>query len=167
MSYTLSGYGTTFITTEEEYVGKAYNKDGVPTYGFGATYKRDGSAVEMGDEISREDAIDLFKWQITHVTDAIWNHTQRLTQWEVDALTSLLFNCGTGLLGPTHSLGQAISNFNFEAIANAILLYDMATIGGVRGPFLAARRQAEHYMFLGARKVTTPSGTFSTAAVAQ
>jgi GH24 family phage-related lysozyme (muramidase) len=172
MSYTLSPYGVTFITTEESFAARAYDKDGHPTYGFGSTIRRDGSAVEMGDEISREDAVELFKWTITNVTDKLYNRVSWLTQFEVDALTSLLFNCGAGLLDKTHTLGVALAVDVpdgdpiapwLKGVANAILLYDMATINGVRGPFLAARRKAEHDMFLGAAEVTTPSGTFKCA----
>lgn len=163
MSYTLSPEGVTFITTEESFAPSAYNKDGHPTYGFGSTIRRDGSAVEMGDEITREDAVELFTWQSSRITDAIFNRCQTLTQPQVDAITSLLFNCGKGLLVSEHSLGQAFDADDMDGVADAILLYDMATVNGVRGPFLASRRQAEHDMFLGAYQVYTPSGTFKCA----
>lgn len=164
MAYILSPEGVTFITTEESCALSAYDKDGHPTYGFGSTWRPDGSPVEMGDVITKDDAIELFKSQVKSITDTLWRIIPgRLTQYQVDALTSLLFNCGVGLVHSSHTLGQAIAANDREAIANAILLYDEATINGVRGPFLAARRKAEHDMFNGAKEVSTPSGVFQCA----
>ena len=173
MPYVLSEYGCAFITTEESFAAKAYDKDGHWTIGYGHTgFMLDGSAVDADSEVTKDQAVALFKEDIQTTLEAIWKSSIKFTQYEVDALVSLLFNCGVHLLGQDHDLGSSISKwngngtvFNLEAIANAILEYDKATINGIRGPFLATRRKAEHDMFLGAKEVSTPSGLFYTAAI--
>ncbi|MEO0477335.1 MAG: peptidoglycan DD-metalloendopeptidase family protein [Planctomycetota bacterium] len=52
------------IKGEEGYSAEAYRDPGygIPTIGFGATSYPDGSPVEMGDEISEEDAEALLDW---------------------------------------------------------------------------------------------------------
>lgn len=161
MGYTLSPEGVTFITTEESFEPKAYDKDGHWTIGFGHT----GEDVLEGHGISRDAAVALFEQDVKSVLSAIDTYVRMpLKQCQVDAITSLLFNCGPGLLGTERSLGHAlVFTKTEEAVGNAILLYDMATINGVRGPFLASRRKAEHEMFNGAEEVSTPSGTFKCA----
>lgn len=156
MTYVLSAEGTAFITTEEHCELKAYNKDGHWSIGFGHT----GQDVKEGDEITREYAIILFNQDVKPILDNLWYKSSDFDQNEVDALTSLFYNCGLGLLRYEHTIGRAISDHDKEATANAILLYDMATINGVRGPFLASRRKAEYEMFNGAKEVSTPSGLF-------
>lgn len=160
MGYSLSPYGVKFITTEEEFVQKSYNKDGHWTIGFGHT----GKDVTPDETIGLSHAVELFREDVIAVTNALWRiWPGSLKQYEVDALTSLLFNCGTGLLHPDRSLGMAMAAGNRDKVSDAILLYNSAVINGVRGPFLAKRRDAEHDMFQGAKQVTTSSGTFDCA----
>jgi len=168
MSYQLSPQGVTFITTEEAYAATVYEKDDHPTGGFGHTGKwPDGSSLVVGQHVTKEQAVEWFKADIRGPLDSLWKAAPGiLTQPEVDALTSLLFNCGTGILGPGHTLGNELYKRDLEGVARAILLYDMATIRGVRGPFLATRRKAEHDMFQGAAEVSTPSGLFECAKAA-
>lgn len=68
------------------------------------------------------------------------------TQNELDALTSLVYNLGPGILEPGHTMGNALASRDRAKIANAFLVYDMA--GGRRLPGLTARRQAERALFL-------------------
>lgn len=160
MSYTLSSYGVTFITTEESFAAKSYNKDGRWTIGYGHT----GPDVTWDEKTDKDHAIALFKEDVIAVTNALWRVCPGvLSQCQVDALTSLLFNCGTGLLHPDRSLGMALMGNDKNKVAESILLYDSAVINGVRGPFLAARRKAEYDMFNGAKEVSTPSGLFRCA----
>jgi lysozyme len=160
MSYTLSSYGVTFITTEESFAAKSYDKDLDWTIGYGHT-----GGVTEGETIDKDHAIVLFKEDVIAVTNALWRVCPGvLSQCQVDALTSLLFNCGTGLLHPDRSLGMALAGNDKSKVADAILLYDSAVINGVRGPFLATRRKAEYDMFNGAEEVSTPSGLFKTSA---
>lgn len=160
MGHKLSEYGVKFITTEESFAARAYNKDGHWTIGYGHT----GSDVKEGDTVTRENAVEIFVGDAMSVTNHIDTYTNNtLSQCQVDALTSLLFNCGVGLLGSAHTVGHALQFGTLNDVADAILMYDMATINGVRGPFLASRRKAEHDMFLGASEVTTPSGVFKCA----
>jgi lysozyme len=70
-----------------------------------------------------------------------------LKQHEADALASLVYNCGPGILAPGRSMGDALRSRDRARIANAILAYDMA--GGRSLPGLVRRRRAERKMFLG------------------
>jgi lysozyme len=166
MNYVLSPQGVTFITTEESFEPKAYDKDGHWTIGFGHTgIMISGEPVGPDSNISKDDSITLFRKDIHHTLDSLWKAAPGIfNQPQVDALVSLLFNCGVGILELEHTLGQALTKRDIEGVANSILLYDMATINGVHGPFLASRRKAEYEMFNGAKTVTTPSGTFECAA---
>lgn len=165
MSYILSDYGVKFITTEESFASTVHNNDGHPTGGFGHTgFWPDGSPLTVGQTVTKDQAVEWFKTDIRKTLDSLWKAAPGLlSQPEVDSLTSLLFNCGTGVLGLEHTLGQAIAKQDLKAIGDAIILYDMATIHGVRGPFLATRRAAEYDMFNGADEVSTPSGIFECA----
>lgn len=64
-----------------------------------------------------------------------------LEQTRFDALVSLAFNLGTGILEPTHTIGAALRRRGRRGTAAAFLLYDHA--GGTRLPGLTRRRKAE------------------------
>lgn len=70
----------------------------------------------------------------------------RTTQGEFNALVSLAFNLGTGIVGPGHTIGVAIMRRNRSEIANSFLLYDKA--GGHALAGLTRRRKAERLLFL-------------------
>lgn len=69
-------------------------------------------------------------------------HGRTLNQHQWDALSSLLFNIGTGWANPEKgSLARAIDNGEYERVPELFLLYDVAD--GKHQPFLAARRRRE------------------------
>lgn len=70
-----------------------------------------------------------------------------LKQHELDALVSLVYNVGPGILDRGRSIGDAMRAKDRKKIASAILLYNKA--GGRTLPGLVARRKAERHMFLG------------------
>jgi lysozyme len=74
-------------------------------------------------------------------------HVRRLlSQNAFDALVSLAFNLGTGIIGPSHTIGQALEKHDLKAAADAFLLYDHA--GGRKVAGLTRRRKAERALFL-------------------
>lgn len=70
------------------------------------------------------------------------------TQNEGDALTSFVYNLGTGALGGPgfETMGRALKTKNRSAIGDAMLRYDHA--GGGVLPGLTRRRKAERALFL-------------------
>jgi lysozyme len=69
-----------------------------------------------------------------------------LSQNEADALASLVYNLGPGILDDGRTMGSALRSRNRARIASAFLVYDMA--GGQHLPGLARRRRAERALFL-------------------
>lgn len=69
-----------------------------------------------------------------------------LTQNEADALASLVYNCGPGILAAGHTMGNALRSKSKSSIANAFMVYDVA--GGQHLPGLTRRRRAERALFL-------------------
>lgn len=70
-----------------------------------------------------------------------------LKQRELDALASLVYNLGPGILGPGYTMGSALRSKSRSRIANAFLRYNKA--GGRTLPGLVRRRNAERRVFLG------------------
>jgi len=69
-----------------------------------------------------------------------------LKQNEADALASLVYNVGPGVLNKGKSVGDAIRARNRTQIANSFLLYDHA--GGRTLEGLTRRRRRERQLFL-------------------
>jgi lysozyme len=72
-----------------------------------------------------------------------------LRQHEADALASLVYNLGVGILDADRTMGAALRSRNRKRIADAFLVYTNA--GGQRLPGLVRRRQAERDLFLNRR----------------
>jgi len=70
-----------------------------------------------------------------------------LKQHEADALASLVYNVGPGVLNKGKTMGDAIRSRNRNQIANSFLVYDHA--GGKRLEGLTRRRRRERQLFLG------------------
>jgi GH24 family phage-related lysozyme (muramidase) len=69
-----------------------------------------------------------------------------LKQTEADALASLVYNLGPGILESGRTMGDALRSKNRSRIANAFLVYDKA--GGRTLLGLTRRRKAERSLFL-------------------
>lgn len=68
------------------------------------------------------------------------------SQAHFDALVSLAFNCGTGILEPSHTIGEELRKPKRGKAADAFLLYD--TAGGKVLEGLKRRREAERHLWL-------------------
>jgi hypothetical protein len=69
-----------------------------------------------------------------------------LNQHQFDALVSFVYNLGPGIVGPSHTIGQALLRKAWRAAADSMLLYDKA--GGRVLEGLRRRRVAERALFL-------------------
>lgn len=71
----------------------------------------------------------------------------QLTQNEFDALVSLVFNCGVGVLDPGRTMGNALLSGGRGEIAQAFMVY-VKGADGSNPPGLRRRRKAERALFL-------------------
>jgi lysozyme len=127
-----------------EYEGKrlsAYRDSiGIPTIGVGHT-----KGVEMGDTITDDECEQFLREDLADAEKAV-NQVPDLAQHEFDALTSLVFNIGTGNFNKS-TLLRKLLNGDRQGAAVQFLVWDMA--GGRHIPGLLKRRMAEASMFRG------------------
>ena len=127
---------------------KAYRcPAGVLTIGVGHT----GADVKEGMEITREQAMELFRQDIAKFEKYVTATGLELTQNQFDALVSFAYNCGAG------NLQKLVKGRNYQQIGNAMLLYDKAK--GRVLPGLTRRRQWEKALFLSDRPQLKPIPT--------
>jgi hypothetical protein len=69
-----------------------------------------------------------------------------LTQGQFDALTSFVYNCGTGAVATSTGIGRALRAHDWQRAADELLKWDKA--GGRRLAGLTRRRHAERKLFL-------------------
>lgn len=120
---------------------------GVWTIGYGET-RGIGSGSKC---ISRDTALGMLRKRLNNDYLAPVLRTARaarfpLTQNQADALASLVYNLGPGILSSGSTMGDAIRSKNRMRIADAFLVYDHA--GGHVLPGLTRRRKAERALFL-------------------
>lgn len=89
------------------YHGKA-DKPGIWTIGWGTTWYPNGKAVREGDKGDANDIAQWLDWHIDRTADAIDAHLSflgqmysKFTQSMLDALVSMGYNEGTGIVGST------------------------------------------------------------------
>lgn len=132
----------------------AYNRDGHWTIGYGHTgLMPDGTPVSAGSVIDCPTAHRLLLVDLRRAAAAVLATATaagvQLTEGQLVSLTDIAFNCGPGLLGSEHTLGQRLAAGDMGGVANALLLYENATINGKRGPYLRDRRRKEFFAFYG------------------
>jgi lysozyme len=81
-----------------------------------------------------------------------WAQHLGLNQHQFDALVSIVYNCGAGILARGRTMGDALRSGSKARIANAFLVYDMP--GTIFHEGLRRRRVAERALFL--RPVAKP-----------
>jgi len=120
---------------------------GVWTIGYGETrnigpgsppWSREYALKRLRERVDRD--------YLAPVLAAVKTAGMVLSQREADALASLVYNLGPGILGPGKTMGSAIHSRVRQRIADAFLVYDFA--GGGRLPGLTSRRRAERALFL-------------------
>lgn len=135
-----------FIADEEGFKDTAYKP--LPTdrwtYGYGTTYKLDGSQVQEGDTITEEDAETILSQTIDSLATKLSYMTNpNCTQQQFDAFLSLCYNCGFSAI-TNSTTGQMFHNG--EDIADRFLLWDKSN--GQVVPGLLTRRQKERNIYI-------------------
>lgn len=117
---------------------------GVPTIGYGHT---EGVTMNSTPLASQAVAMRLLRIDLDRkYAPPVVRLGLPLTQNQFDALVSLSYNLGPGILDPSHTLGACLRDHRWKDAADSILLYDKA--GGQRLAGLTRRRQAERALFL-------------------
>lgn len=140
----LSIHGLNFIKEFEGLSLKAYDDGtGVWTIGYGHI-----EGVRAGDKLKSKAAADelLASDLRKRYEPAVRALPIGLTQNEYDALVSLVYNLGTGIISTEYQIGRNLRIGHYRAAASNILLYDHA--GNKRLPGLTRRREAERKLFL-------------------
>lgn len=129
---------------------------GVWTIGFGHT-----EGVNAGSRpLTRAQATALLRKDLdakygAAVARLLHARGIRVSQKQFNALVSIVYNVGTGILEPGRSLGDALRGSRVDRtrwrarVGNAFLLYDKA--GGRRLAGLTRRRAAERALWMGGR----------------
>ena len=115
---------------------------GVPTIGYGHT----GRDVKLGDRITKYWADDLLRRDVEAAEKAIDKLGLTLTQGQLDALVSFVFNMGIGRLQKSTLLGCIRRHADGEVIREQFLRWVYG--GGRRLPGLVKRRTWEYRRFL-------------------
>jgi GH24 family phage-related lysozyme (muramidase) len=144
----MSPAGVALVAGFEGFSAKPYQDVvGVWTIGYGETlgvtkntpyWTRAHAVSRLRERLNRDYLKPVLK-----VAQAAGLH---LTQGQADALGSLVYNLGPGILTSGHTMGDALRSKNRMRIADAFLIYDKA--GGHSLPGLTRRRSAERAMYL-------------------
>jgi lysozyme len=140
----LSTKGALLIAGFEGYRANWYRDAvGVRTIGFGHT----GSLpAGFHAPLSRQAALKLLIHDAEACAAAVRAIRPRiLKQTRFDALVSLAFNLGPGILGPEHDIGRAVRRRDRAGVPAAIMEYDRA--GGRVLEGLRIRRRAEAHLW--------------------
>lgn len=140
----ISEKGLGLIRSFEGLELKSYKDSiGILTIGYGST----GSHVKSGMVITKEEAEDLLKQDVSRFESGVNNLVKvPLTQNQFDALVSFSFNLGLGNL-KSSTLLKKLNISDYSGAANEFLRWNRA--GGKVLNGLTRRRQAEKDMFEG------------------
>ena len=131
---------------------------GIWTIGLGTIAYPDGTRVTGSDRpITPDEAFVLMNWELDEKEDAVVKMCQKMN-WnpldcQFDALVSMAYNCGVGILEPGSSLRVALATGDHDKIRKAMLLYVKRTkrIFGIPYkvvlPGLVNRRKTEWDLF--------------------
>lgn len=152
----ISKKGLDLISTFEGYFNKAYKcPANVWTIGFGTIKYPNGLPVKRGDVCSKEDAERWLEFEVgektAYLNQIISMYNLQLEQHEFDALVSIIYNCGAGILKEGRTLGDALKSKDKARIADAFLVYCKITKYGIKvtSKGLLNRRNKERDLFLG------------------
>jgi GH24 family phage-related lysozyme (muramidase) len=145
--FSMSNAGVALVASFEGFSARAYRDPvGVLTQGYGET-----QGVTPGKAWSKAYALTRLRARLNRdylapvlaLAKAI---DLDLAQHQADALGSLVYNLGPGILEPGHTMGEALRSKSHRGIADAFLPYDKA--GGRALPGLTRRRKAERALYL-------------------
>ena len=144
LGLTISAALLTSIATHEGYSSKAYRPlpPDVPTIGFGTTVYPNGSPVQMGDRVTREQAMNYLK----HDTQKFIKEMHRcikvpISQGEFEAYVSLTYNIGSGAFCRS-TLVKKLNTYDYQGACKEILKWSY--FKGKQLPGLVKRRNEEY-----------------------
>ena len=115
---------------------------GVPTVGYGHT----GPEVKVGKKITVDEAEAMLNTDVTHASDSVLQLTDgNVSQGQLDALTSFVFNLGSGKLR-TSTLLRKHKAGNYTGAAAEFQRWIYADGRPLAG--LIKRRAAEAHLYL-------------------
>lgn len=131
---------------------KAYpdpaSPDGLPiTIGWGSTFYKDGSPIQMGEQITQSEADDLYAY---HCRKNFWDvligtipHWGDMNDNQRSALCSFAYNNGARFYGDDDytTISKHLREHNWKAVPGAMMLYRNPGSGAEVG--LGRRRRAE------------------------
>lgn len=120
---------------------------GTPTIGVGCTFYEDGTKVKMGDTITSEEALRLCRSLVENVFEK-WvrdNIMVTLTDYQIDALTSLCYNIGTGNLQNSTVWRLINAHAHKEDIENAWRLWNKSKGAVLRGLVLRREKEIQYF----------------------
>jgi lysozyme len=131
---------------------------GIPTIGIGTIAYPNGQRVTMNDRaITVEQAYEYMNFELDEKEDAVTRMATKagltFSQCQFDALVSMAYNCGIGILEVGSSLRTALISKDILMIERAMKLYCKGTVKkwGIRRkvtlPGLVRRRKSEFTLF--------------------
>ena len=132
----------------EGFRSKAYlDAVGVPTIGYGSTIWNDGKKVKLGETITLESAGVLLYWQVNKM--CIILDTLTLNQNQYDALSSFIYNVGSGAFSKSTLFKKVKTNPKDESIKDEFLKWNKGRVNGVLVELkgLTKRRLAESNLY--------------------
>ena len=119
---------------------------GVPTIGYGTTYYSNGVKVTMKDmPVTTGHAETYLENHVNKVASSVLRLVKaKISQGQLDALTSLVYNIGIGNFAAS-TLLRVLNQGKYAAASEQFLVWSKA--GGVVSRGLEARRAAERELF--------------------
>jgi lysozyme len=138
-----SEHGVEFIASYEGFMDQPYADPGrgIWTIGYGHT----GPGTRSMGRITHARALELLAGDLATAEGAVNGLKLKLAQPQFDALVSIAFNCGGGIVAASTSLGKALRAPGMAGVPAALRLYTHA--GNKELPGLVKRRNAEAEMW--------------------
>ena len=144
----ISSRGLELIKEFEGFSSKAYLCPAkIPTIGWGNTFWEDGRKVKMGEQISKEKALELLEYVVNKdFSQKIYPLIKvEVSQNQFDSMVSLAYNIGVGAFSESTLLKKVNAN-DFKGAGDEFLKWNKS--GGKPLLGLTRRRERERELFL-------------------
>jgi lysozyme len=138
-----SDHGVEFIASFEGFVDHPYQDPGLGIWTIG--YGHTGPGTRSMGKITHARGLELLARDLATAEAAVNGLGLKLSQPQFDALVSIAFNCGGGIVAASTSLGKALRAPGMAGVPAALRLYTHA--GKKELPGLVKRRNAEAEMW--------------------
>src|SRR5262245_63109092 len=153
-----SGRGVEFIASFEGFVEHPYTDPGLGIWTIG--YGHTGPGTQSMGKITHARGLELLAGDLATAESAVNALGLKLSQPQFDALVSIAFNCGGGIVAASTSLGKALRSPGMAGVPAALRLYTHA--GKKELPGLVRRRNAEAEMWGKQSAAATGPGSWLT-----